>query len=106
MRTAPILRHAFTGKGVDVTGVFEDPMRMTSKKTRVLASNQQIVRIDRETREDISPEFEEKILAYVGDRQNVWDIILISDYGKGLLTPRVLSGVIGCREGAGHSGHC
>lgn len=89
-----VLCHAFTGKGVDVAGVFEDPMRMTSKKTRVLASNQQIVRIDRETREDISQEFEEKIIAYVGNRHNIWDIILISDYGKGLLTPRVLSGVI------------
>jgi len=96
-----ILRHAFTGKGVDVTGVFEDPMRMTSKKTRVLAANQQIVRIDRETREDISPEFEEKILEFVGDRHNVWDIILISDYGKGLLTPKVLSGVIGSAKERG-----
>src|SRR5512139_2610404 len=58
------LRHVFTGKGVDVAGVFEDPMRMTSKKTRVLAANQQIVRIDRETRENITPELEERILAY------------------------------------------
>jgi D-beta-D-heptose 7-phosphate kinase/D-beta-D-heptose 1-phosphate adenosyltransferase len=89
-----VLRHVFTGKGVDVSGVFEDPMRMTSKKTRVLAANQQIVRIDRETREEISPEFEEKILAHVREPRNVWDLILISDYGKGLLTPRVLSGVI------------
>jgi len=96
-----VLRHAFTGKGVDVEGVFEDPMRMTSKKTRVLASNQQIVRIDRETREDISPEYEEKILAHVGNRHTIWDIILISDYGKGLLTPRVLSGVIGAAKERG-----
>lgn len=89
-----VLRHAFTGKGVDVSGVFEDPQRMTSKKTRVLAANQQIVRIDRETREEISSDFEEKILAHVADRKNIWDLVLISDYGKGLLTSRVLSGVI------------
>jgi D-beta-D-heptose 7-phosphate kinase/D-beta-D-heptose 1-phosphate adenosyltransferase len=66
----------------------------------VLAANQQIVRIDRRP-EDISPEFEEKILAYVSDRHNVWDIILISDYGKGLLTPKVLSGVIGSAKERG-----
>jgi len=96
-----LLRHAFTGKGVDVAGVFEDPMRMTSKKTRVLAANQQIVRIDRETREDIAPEFEDKILAYVSNQQNIWDIILISDYGKGLLTPRVLAGIIGSAKERG-----
>lgn len=96
-----ILRHAFTGKGADVNGVFEDPMRMTSKKTRVLAANQQIVRIDRETREDISPDFEDRILAFVADPNNVWDIILVSDYGKGLLTSRVLAGVIGSAKQRG-----
>jgi D-beta-D-heptose 7-phosphate kinase / D-beta-D-heptose 1-phosphate adenosyltransferase len=53
-----ILQHAFTGKGVDVSGVFEDPMRATSKKTRVVAANQQIVRIDRETKDGISNAFE------------------------------------------------
>ncbi len=88
------LRRAFTGKGVDVSGVFEDPSRMTSKKTRVVASNQQIVRIDRETREDISPEYEEKILQYVRDPASHWDIILASDYGKGVLTPGVLAGLV------------
>ncbi|MRR33818.1 D-glycero-beta-D-manno-heptose-7-phosphate kinase [bacterium] len=95
------LRHVFTGKGVDVAGVFEDPMRMTSKKTRVLASNQQIVRIDRETRESITPELEERILAFVRDPGNSWDIILISDYGKGVLTPAVLDGVVSAAKERG-----
>ncbi len=88
------LRHVFTGKGVDVSGVFEDAMRMTSKKTRVLASNQQIVRIDRESRESISSHLEDQILAYLRDPARGWDIILISDYGKGVLTPRVIEGVV------------
>lgn len=95
------LRHVFTGKGVDVAGVFEDPMRMTSKKTRVLASNQQIVRIDRETRESITPALEERILAFVRDPGNSWDIILISDYGKGVLTPAVLDGVVSAAKERG-----
>ena len=56
-----LLQQAFIGKGVDVSGVFEDPMRATSRKTRVVAANQQIVRIDRETRDPISAEFEERI---------------------------------------------
>lgn len=89
-----LLRRAFIGKGVDLSGVIEDPQRMTSKKTRVLASNQQIIRIDRETRENIRREMEESILSFVLDPDKRWDIILVSDYGKGLLTPNVLSGVI------------
>ncbi len=59
------LRHAFTGKGVDLAGVFEDPLRRTSKKTRVIAANQQIVRIDRESKDEISPEFQEKLIGFI-----------------------------------------
>jgi D-beta-D-heptose 7-phosphate kinase/D-beta-D-heptose 1-phosphate adenosyltransferase len=88
------LRRAFRDRGVDVSGVFEDPSRMTSKKTRVLASNQQILRIDRETRKDITVESEDSLLAFVCDPAKAWDIILVSDYGKGVLTPRVITGVI------------
>ena len=88
-----ILQHAFTGKGVDVSGVFEDPMRTTSKKTRVVAANQQIVRIDRETKERISPPFEERMLEFVEDRGREFQVVLISDYAKGVLTPKVLAGI-------------
>src|SRR5512137_1922206 len=58
----PTLLHAFGGKGVATDGVFEDPRRRTSKKTRVVAANQQIVRIDRESREPLAPEFEEQVI--------------------------------------------
>ncbi|HTP66603.1 MAG TPA: PfkB family carbohydrate kinase, partial [Geobacteraceae bacterium] len=80
------LQHAFTGKGIDVSGVFEDPMRSTSIKTRVLAANQQIVRIDRETRDDISAQFEERIIGFVREQLGNIQVILISDYAKGVLT--------------------
>jgi D-beta-D-heptose 7-phosphate kinase/D-beta-D-heptose 1-phosphate adenosyltransferase len=89
-----ILRRAFTGKGIDVEGVFEDPMRTTSKKTRVLAANQQIVRIDRESRDEVCAEFEEKILRFLQERGNTWNVILVSDYLKGVLTTKILSAVI------------
>jgi len=89
-----ILRRAFTGKGVDVEGVFEDPLRMTSKKTRVLAANQQVVRIDRETRVDIHRDYEDKIVEFVTGQARKWDVILVSDYQKGVLTPKVLDTVI------------
>lgn len=89
-----ILRRAFTGKGVDVEGVFEDPLRMTSKKTRVLAANQQVVRIDRETRVDIHRDYEDKIVEFVTGQARKWDVILVSDYQKGVLTQKVLDTVI------------
>ncbi|MCM2356541.1 MAG: bifunctional D-glycero-beta-D-manno-heptose-7-phosphate kinase/D-glycero-beta-D-manno-heptose 1-phosphate adenylyltransferase HldE [Geobacteraceae bacterium] len=89
-----ILQHAFSGKGVDVAGVFEDPMRRTSKKTRVVAAHQQIVRIDRESREPLSREFEEKIAAFLAERANGYQVIMVSDYLKGVLTEGVLAAII------------
>ncbi|MEI8355853.1 MAG: PfkB family carbohydrate kinase, partial [Deltaproteobacteria bacterium] len=96
-----LLRRVFTGKGVDLDGVFEDPLRMTSKKTRVLAANQQIVRIDRETKVEIAVEFEDKIVEFLAANSTSWDIILVSDYLKGVLTTKVLDAVInvGRRQG-------
>ncbi len=90
-----VLRHVFTGMGVDTDGLYEDPMRATSKKTRVLASNQQIVRIDRETKQPVSSEFEDRICAYLREKGPSFRAILVSDYAKGVLTERLLAEIIG-----------
>ncbi|WP_298432406.1 D-glycero-beta-D-manno-heptose-7-phosphate kinase [Geobacter sp.] len=90
-----ILLHAFSGKGVDVAGVFEDPLRATSRKTRVLAANQQIVRIDRESREAIGGAWEQKIIDFLQASGDEFAVILISDYLKGVLTPALLAAIIG-----------
>jgi D-beta-D-heptose 7-phosphate kinase / D-beta-D-heptose 1-phosphate adenosyltransferase len=88
-----LLRRAFQAKGVDLAGLFEDPQRRTSKKTRVIAANQQIVRIDRETRSPIGASCQEAILGFLETRLESFDVIVISDYLKGVLTPEVLSAV-------------
>ncbi len=89
-----ILLHAFSGKGIDVSGIFEDPLRTTSRKTRVVAANQQIVRIDRESRDPIGAGFEEKIIGFLREQGARFNVILISDYLKGVLTPTLLAAVI------------
>src|SRR5512136_1416181 len=66
--TGTVLLHTFSGKRVDTDGVWEDPLRRTSKKTRVVAANQQIVRIDRESRDPLSAEAEAAIISYL-DRE-------------------------------------
>jgi D-beta-D-heptose 7-phosphate kinase / D-beta-D-heptose 1-phosphate adenosyltransferase len=94
---AELLRRAFDCKGVDLEGLFEDPERRTSKKTRVIAANQQIVRIDRETRSAIGPRSEEQMLGYLLACCGSFDVIVVSDYLKGVLTPAVLAAV--CQAG-------
>jgi len=92
-----LLRRAFEAKGVGLEGLFEDPERRTSKKTRVIAANQQIVRIDRETKSVIGACCEKGILDYLSARLGDFNVIVVSDYLKGVLTPSVLSAV--CRAG-------
>ena len=88
------LLHRLVERGVQKHGVSSQPGRVTSRKTRVFASNQQIVRIDQETRADISVESEELILSHVKAALDNLDVIFLSDYQKGVLTDRVLRELI------------
>lgn len=60
--------------------------RVTTKKSRVIASNQQIIRFDDETKEEISEESQKRLLAKLSEKITSYDVILLSDYGKGVLT--------------------
>jgi rfaE bifunctional protein kinase chain/domain len=85
--------------GVDTTGVIQDPRRPTTRKTRILGGSQQVLRIDRETVQAIAGETREAIAAYVRTAIPTVDAVLISDYGKGLLTPDLLATIIdGARQ--------
>ena len=85
-----LLQQTLATKGVDVAGLMIDPLRQTSRKTRVIAAHQQIVRIDRESRAPLSPDCEEQLIAFLRERGAEYQVILVSDYLKGVLTPGVL----------------
>lgn len=90
---------ALSEAGIESVGIFRDNPRTTTIKTRIIAHNQQVVRADRENTEEISEELTGEIMAFVTDRIREIHGIIISDYGKGVVTSRLLSGVIElCRE--------
>jgi D-beta-D-heptose 7-phosphate kinase / D-beta-D-heptose 1-phosphate adenosyltransferase len=60
--------------------------RVSSKKTRIIASNQQVVRYDQETVDEINDDAQKSILDTFKSIVDVYDLILLSDYGKGVLT--------------------
>ena len=60
--------------------------RITSKKSRIIASQQQVVRYDRESTDEISHESQKKILDTFKSIISDYDAVLLSDYGKGILT--------------------
>lgn len=83
-----------TSRGVDTSSIVVESGRKTSKKTRVMASNQQIVRVDRESKNPISAESEKALLAKVELELKSADLCLISDYGKGVLTDTLTQNII------------
>lgn len=87
--------------GVDTAGVVLAEGRITSRKTRVLASNQQIVRIDRETRAEISADQERQLAGHVRTALPSCQVILVSDYLKGVLPESLLQTIIAIGREAG-----
>jgi len=73
----------------DSRGIFEDKKRPTSVKTRIVASQQQVVRVDSEKSSSISYKQAEKILDFIVNED--CDGILISDYNKGVITRSLMT---------------
>lgn len=87
-----ILLKELRKKGIDTRGIFIDAALPTICKTRVIAQHQQVVRIDRE-KTDGSPNqlIFDKIEDFVRRTLASCDAVILSDYGKGLITPRLVS---------------
>ena len=68
--------------------------RVTSEKSRVIASHQQVVRYDIESNEDINKASAHSIIEAYKSIIEDYDIILLSDYGKGVLTYDLTQSVI------------
>jgi rfaE bifunctional protein kinase chain/domain len=71
-----------------------DNSRPTTIKTRIIAHNQMIVRADRERRSPVNGETEERIITTVKAALENAGALVISDYDKGVVTPRILSEVL------------
>lgn len=85
------LRRAFRELDVSTDGMVVDRPRPTTVKTRIIAHNQQVVRTDRESRAPITEEIENRVVDRFVSLIEGADAVVVSDYGKGLLTPRLLS---------------
>jgi D-beta-D-heptose 7-phosphate kinase/D-beta-D-heptose 1-phosphate adenosyltransferase len=95
---AALLLKLFRDLGVDTEGLIQDASRPTSKKTRILAGHQHVLRIDRETKREISHDHVEKLVQFVKERIDDFNVILLSDYGKGLFTEGLLRQLIDAAE--------
>lgn len=90
-----LLRQLLEDRGIDGSGLLLAAHRTTSRKTRVLASHQQMLRIDRESRQPLDSDQESELLKFLRKEAADCQVILVSDYLKGVLSDQVLEAVIG-----------
>ncbi len=75
--------------------------RLTSVKTRFMASNQQLLRLDSETVAPVDEVTASKLIHAVSHALSEATCVTLSDYGKGVLTPAVTEAIITAARQAG-----
>ncbi len=76
-------------EGIAPDALIVDDKRPTTVKTRVIGNNQQITRLDRESREIISTEIMEEIIRRISQHSDI-SAIIFEDYNKGVIAPALI----------------
>lgn len=97
--------------GLGLDGLVVDDRRPTTHKTRVMAADRQLLRFDAESREPLPPEVAEELWLRVDAALSrpggpVADVVLLSDYAKGVLGEDLCQRVIGAARAAGIPSLC
>jgi rfaE bifunctional protein kinase chain/domain len=83
-----------TSEGVETHTIIRDDTRPTTVKTRVLAGSHQLVRIDREITDPVSDTIADELISKLGGYMEKADMIILSDYNKGLFSPSLTQRLI------------
>ena len=87
-------RNLMDEAGISNDGIFRVEQRPTTAKTRVIADNHHIVRIDKENKEDIPEEIEDRIIEFFKENIDELNACILQDYNKGVLTRRLIKELI------------
>jgi D-glycero-beta-D-manno-heptose-7-phosphate kinase len=89
------LRNRLRELGADANdNLIVDETRPSTIKTRIIAHSQLVVRADRESRTPVNSQIEEQIVARLKDALHKADAFVVSDYDKGVVTPRILGEIL------------
>ena len=96
------LKQELAAKGIHSTGLITDLERRTTTKMRVVTTrNQQVSRIDFESDHEVGTQIEEAIASQVEMRARSSQVILVSDYQKGVVTRRSMAQMIAFAQSSG-----
>lgn len=87
------LKSLLKAQSVGCRGLVASSVRATTLKTRIVASQQQVVRIDRETRSHLNGALTTRIVTALKAQLHRADAIIVGDYGKGVVTQPLLNEV-------------
>jgi D-beta-D-heptose 7-phosphate kinase / D-beta-D-heptose 1-phosphate adenosyltransferase len=93
------LQAIVAAQGCAISGLLPSAARPTICKTRFIAAHQQVVRADEESRLPLQPEEEQALIAAIDGHIDAANVVVLSDYGKGVCAPPVLAHAI-ARAGA------
>ena len=89
-----IFTSLLTENNIEAEGLIVDESRPTTSKTRVIAHDQHVVRIDKENKEYLNRNIQEKILDYFRKNLKSFDGLILQDYNKGVLSPFLIKEII------------
>jgi rfaE bifunctional protein kinase chain/domain len=88
---AASLRELLAAQHIGCCGLITSTSRQTSLKTRIVAQTQQVVRIDRETRDALAPQLTQRLLTTIKSQLRKTSAVIVGDYGKGVVTQPLLN---------------
>ena len=88
------LQNGLRNLGAQEGCLIVDESRPSTTKTRIIAHSQLVVRTDRESRAAVTTKIEDKIVSCLKDALKHADAFVVSDYDKGVVTPRILREIL------------
>ncbi len=93
-KNANILLSELKKRKITTRGIFVDPRRHTTVKTRIVAGHQQVVRVDWEHTDSLPQKINRRIINFIKRNIDDFDGIIIEDYGKGVINMQLLQDLI------------
>ena len=89
-----VLMEEMRKKCINTGGIIQDKDKPTTQKVRIIGKSQQLLRVDYENKEHIHHDIENSIIKFAEKNINEVDVVVISDYAKGVITQEVSSKII------------
>ncbi|MFH1414097.1 MAG: D-glycero-beta-D-manno-heptose-7-phosphate kinase [Candidatus Omnitrophota bacterium] len=93
-KNTEILFSELKKRNISTKGIFIEPKRHTTLKTRIIAGHQQVVRVDWEHKDSLEKKLNQKILKFINKTIDNFDAVIIQDYGKGVVNQYLLGELI------------